>query len=223
MGLVVKQTNAQTPDGKYFAKLIGVYDIGTQPSDRYDPNHQVILQWELHNKKGVIKSSDGKPLNHSQFFTLAFGINRQNKQKAKLRELVENMLGRAFTDDEAKQGYDLFELVGMSSVIKILEGKITAISETDEDDPELETEQNEVCYQLDPEEEIPSEVPDWIAKRIRKSHEWVAVHGEEDEESTPRQKKAAVLKGSGKSSDKSAKKAAKSRDADEEDDDEIAF
>lgn len=216
MGLVVKQTTTSTPDGNYFSVLVGVYDIGTQPSDKFEPSHQVILQWELHNKKGVILTKEGNRLLHSQYFSLAFGVNRQTKEKSKLRQAVEGMSGRAFTESEAKQGFDLFELVGIGSRLRITDGRLASISPLDEDDKPPLTESDEVAYELDPAKQIPASVPPWIVKLIKKSQEWTKVHGSGEDDDA----------GNGKPARKPvAQKAAKAQqvpvgaNADDDDDD----
>lgn len=181
MALIVKQNNSTTPDGKYFAILIGVYDIGTQPSDKYAPTHQVVLQWELHNKRGPVTRDDGSIVRHSQYFGFTFGVNSKTKEKSALRKIVEGMLDRAFTEAEAKRGYDLFELIDVGSRIQVLDGRITAISPLDEDDRVPETTSDSIAYELDPSKQIPASVPEWLVKAIKRSHEWVKAHGEGDD------------------------------------------
>jgi hypothetical protein len=184
------------PEGNYFGVCIGVYDLGTQPSQQYEPTHKVLLEFELHKKKGPALDKDGKPLRVTGFYPLAFG-KRKNGEKAKLRQAVEGIIGRSFEEAEAKAGYDVTQLAEVCCRLRVThdastDGKkyeVLSFQPLDEDDPEPKTEANVAVYELDPKAEIPSEVPEWIRKMIRKSAEWVKVHGQssnDDEKPAPR-------------------------------------
>ena len=229
-GLVAKAGGSDaTPDGKYFAKLIGIYDIGTQPSDKYDPTHQCVMTWLLYKKGGVpVLVKDDWQLKHSQYFGLGMGINKQNKQKSRTRLLVEGMLNRALSEDEAREGYDLFEFIDQDFRVQILDGKITSIQPCDEDDPELKTDDDAVTYLLDPEEPIPGNIPEWVQRAIERSAEWVKVNGRSGKDSSSTgggsgrrngrtaRKPAAAAAGSGRARTEPA-------DDDDDEDDDIPF
>jgi hypothetical protein len=182
------------PEGSYFGVCTGVYDLGTQPSQKYDPTHKVLIEFELHKKKGPALDKDGKPLRVTQFYPLAFG-KRKNGEKAKLRQAVEGILGRSFDEAEAKAGYDVTQLAEVCCRLKVSHDsnedgnkyEVLSYFPLDEDDPEPKTEANITVYELDPKSEIPDEVPDWIKKMVRKSAEWVKVHGQPrgDEDKKP--------------------------------------
>jgi hypothetical protein len=204
------------PAGKYFGVCVGVYDIGTQASERWEPSHKIILEFELHRKNGPVKDEDGKPLKYSGFYPLRFG-KQKNGTKAKLRQVVEGILGRNFTDEEAKEGYDVTLLLDAGCRMHVVHE--TADSGTkyeemtftslDEDDPRIRPESDGIVYELDPEEDIPSSVPEWIAKQVKKSVEWTKVHGSSEG-------------GTSVSNGNSSGKKPKAKPADDEDDD-IAF
>lgn len=174
------------PEGNYFGVCVGVYDIGTQPSDKYTPTHKVILQFELHRKKGICRGRDQKPITISGFYPLAFGQNQKTKQKSKLRQAVEGILGRTFSDAESRAGYDITQLLEKGCRLKIAHDKnekgeslydyIDTFMPLDEDDPTPQSESNCVVYELDPTTEIPAEVPVWVRKQIEKSQEWLKTH-----------------------------------------------
>jgi hypothetical protein len=187
------------PAGKYFGVCIGVYDIGTQPSEQYNPTHKVILQFELHNKKGVVRDKEDRALTISGFYPLSFG-KKKNGEKSKLRQAVEGILGRSFTDQEAKDGYDVSLLLEKGCRLVVAHetngdntyDTIQSFMSLDEDDPDIEPVSNAVIYELDTDEQIPTEVPEWIVKQIKRSEEWAKVHGKSDaKDSKPAKAKAS--------------------------------
>jgi hypothetical protein len=59
MAIVAKKggdARKPVPVGNYFGAVVGVYDLGTQPSDRYEATHKVVISFELHRKKGPASS-----------------------------------------------------------------------------------------------------------------------------------------------------------------------
>ena len=213
------------PAGNYFAVVVGVFDIGTQPPNnpKYDPVHKVILQFELHRKKGVCRDKEEKPLRISGFYPLAFG-RKKNKEKAKLRQAVEGILGRSFTEEEAKEGYDIAELLDTSCRLVVahdtgedgtMYDQIQSLSPLEEDDPEPRPESDSILYEMDPDSEIPDEVPEWVQRMIKKSKEWRDVNGDGDgKPSRGGHPKTGVSRPS------RAKSARKGKDDDESDDDD---
>lgn len=183
MGIVARQSGEvrePVPAGNYFGVCVGVYDLGTQPGGQYGPRHQVVLQFELHKKKGVCRNKEGKPLTISNFYSLSFG------EKANLRIDVQKILGRSFTDEEAKQGYDVTQLIDRACRLTIEHSKkedgstrdqIGAFMPLDEDDPKVTPETDGIVYELNVGEDVSSAVPEWIRKRIEQSAEWVKAHG----------------------------------------------
>lgn len=211
MGLVAKQTgdaHKPVPAGNYFGVLIGVFDIGTHASPKYGPQHQVVMQFELHKKKGVARNDAGKPLTISKFYTLSFG------EKSNLRADVERILGRKFTEEEAKKGYDITELIDRACRLTIVHeesdgktrDKIDAVTALDEDDPAIKGESDTVVHD-DIDSEPGDDVPEWIANLVRKSAEWSKKGG-----------------GNGKATAKTNGHAkASARAAGDDDDDDIPF
>src|SRR5262245_51716550 len=93
------------PAGSYLSCIIGIYDIGTQSGGKYAPHRKCILQFELHNRHGVIRNGAGKPMVMSKFYGLSFSARSQ------LRKDCEKLKGRKFHVDEAKRGFDITELL----------------------------------------------------------------------------------------------------------------
>jgi hypothetical protein len=175
------------PAGRYFGIVVGVYDLGTQPSKQYDPTHKVLIQFELHRKAGPVRGDDNRPLTISGFYPLNFG-KRKDGTKSKLRQVVEGILGRSFNDDEAKSGYDITQLVDMGCRLSITHetrdgstyDTIDTVMPLDEDDPKLSPELSAIVYELDTRSPIPDDVPDWIGNMVKRSIEWVKVYGSSD-------------------------------------------
>jgi hypothetical protein len=176
---ITATTNSRklVPAGNYFAAVVGIYDIGTQPSDKFEPSHQIIVSFELHKKKGVCRDDENRPLLYNKYFSLKLGINKQTKQPSQLRQAVEALLGRSLTADEAK-GYDVTKLLDTTCRMTVGHDEdgttdlIKSYAPMDEDDPEISIETSGVVYELDPSKEIPAEVPEWICKTIQKAKEW---------------------------------------------------
>lgn len=164
------------PAKSYLAIVCGVYDLGTQAGGTFGPKHQILLMWELHNRKGPVRDEEGRNLTISNFYTLSFG------DKANLRRDVESMLNRNFSEAEAKEGYDIENLIGLPCRLQVEHGfkadntpkdLVGSIMALDEDDAPPRAELNHVYFEITgPDCEIPQTVPDWINKIIKKSPEW---------------------------------------------------
>lgn len=214
MAITAKSTGEPrelAPAGNYFGVCVGVYDIGTQPGGKFGPKHKVILQFELHKKKGPVRDSKNNPFRISKFYTLSLS------DKADLRKDVEKVLGRKFSEEEARDGYDITELIDRACRLSIAhedgeDGRtydnIAAFMPCDEDDPEFRPESDGVVYELDPSAPIPDEVPEWVKKKAMQSQEWEKAHGK------------APQNGTGKGKDAPRPKAAKGPAPDDDDDDD---
>jgi len=165
------------PAGNYFAVVVGCFDLGTQPGGQYGPKHQVLLQYELHKKKGVVRNADGDPILMAVWYGLTFG------EKATLRKHAQAILGRAFSQDEAKHGYDVADLLDRACRVVVshyesggeMRDGIDTVMPLDEDDPTPEPVSSASCYDLIPGKPIPSTVPEWIQKQILRSQEFRGV------------------------------------------------
>lgn len=219
-GLTAKAGEAREliPTGNYFGVIIGIYDLGSQES-QYGPRQKVKFEIELHKKKGPVVDKKGFTLRAYPEFSMAFGVSNSG-EKSKLRAAVESIIGRAFTEQEASDGYDLTQLLDVCCRVTVAhdtskQGKKYegfTFTPMDEDDPQPKTESDTHTYEVDPAKPIPDYVPAFIAKRIRQSTEWTKVHG--DPNTNGRTGKAPVKSGS----------TARHNDSDDDgDDDEIAF
>jgi hypothetical protein len=185
VGKIVAQSRgearAPVPAGSYFGVVVGVFDIGTQEGGKFGPKHQVVIQFELHKRKGICRSEDGKILTISKFYNLAFS------DKADLRKDVERILGRKFTPEEAKTGYDVSDLIDKGCRIVVTHEKkddgsirdqIESVAPLDtEDDPKIEAQSDGIVYELEPSKAFVESIPQWIQKLAQKSQEWQAKGG----------------------------------------------
>ncbi|MDG3003271.1 phage replication initiation protein, NGO0469 family [Paludisphaera mucosa] len=180
MGIVAQQGETRTPipAGKYLGVVVGVYDIGTQTGGKFGDKRQVVVTFELHKKKGVCRNEEGQPLLTSKFYNLSFG------KKSGLRADVESILGRSFTETEAKAGYDVTDLADKVCWLVVkhetkddgsIRDFIDSFSLVDEDDPEPTSETDTVVFdRLDPSRPFPKEVPEWIQTMVKKSKEYAS-------------------------------------------------
>jgi hypothetical protein len=186
------------PAKTYFGIVAHVIDLGTQDSTLYGPDHKINIGYELHTKKGPALDPKGNQYVASKEYALKFS-KIPNKTPAGLRVAVENILGREFSEEEARAGYDLEQLLGLPCKVQIKhttkDGKtydeIAALLPLDEDDDRPTAALDHVYYELDPEGPIPDDVPKWIAKKIQKSHEWLAANGGAGAASKPKAKVGA--------------------------------
>jgi hypothetical protein len=182
MGLKVKvkpDDRQPIPPGNYFGVIISVYDIGTQEG-QFGANHKIVAVTELHKKHGPAVDGKGHGFTIPAFYTLSLNA------KANLHRDVEAITGRVFGDDDE---FDIEDLIGLAYRLTIVEhtkpdgskvGKIGSIMRLDDDDPRPKSEADEAYFELDGATIASGDlegVPEWIAKLIRRSEEWVAVHG----------------------------------------------
>lgn len=112
MSLKVKDTGGSfevCPEGSYISRCFAVIDLGEQASEFYkNISPKVYVGWEIPDKK----MSDGKPMIVYQKYTASIG------KKARLRALLEQWRGRAFTKEEL-EGFALKNIIGVAGYITI--------------------------------------------------------------------------------------------------------
>jgi hypothetical protein len=167
-----------TPVGNYFGVVIGVYDIGTHDSD-FGSKRQVVIEIELHKKSGAVRTKDGDVLTHAVFANLTTG------KDSTLRKFLEGILGRVLTPAEVKDGYDVTQLAEQPGRFRVnhvekkkgegLKAELVAMP-LDDDDPKPRAVSDVAVYDTLP-AEPGSDVPEWVAKKIRESQEYQARGG----------------------------------------------
>jgi hypothetical protein len=172
------------PARTYLAVIQGIVDLGTQESPQYGSDHKVMFLFELHTRKGPAADKDGRQLVANREFALKFS-KIQGRTPAALRIALETLEGREFTEAEARDGVNLEPYLGRACKVVVKHvtknGKtydnLDAILALDEDDEAPDAELDDLYYEVDPSGPIPDAVPKWIARKIQRSREWVAIHG----------------------------------------------
>lgn len=170
------KTRKLVPIGNYQAVIVGVFDIGTQPSDKYEPSHQIIVSFELHKRRGPVLDDEGNPVLLNRYLGLGLGINRTTGRPSQTRQVIEACTGRALTPDEAKS-YDVLTLIGKCCQVGVMHtedgGKeIPTYTPLDKEDKTPVAKTRTCAYEMVPGKVIPDGVPEWIQKTVEKSIEW---------------------------------------------------
>lgn len=108
-------------EGTIQAVCAGVWDIGEQSTPFIDKKtglpkvqHKVIIAWEINQMIDAPESEyHGKPYMLSKTYTLSLG------EKSNLRHDLEAWRGKAFTDDEVKNGFDIEKLYGVNCLVGV--------------------------------------------------------------------------------------------------------
>jgi hypothetical protein len=179
MALKVKEKGGDfkpAPAGNHLARCIGVVDLGTQYSPRFDKaSKKLRISWELPNETHVFNPDKGpEPFVVGREFTASL-----NKNSA-LRPLLESWRGRAFTAAEL-EGFELKKLIGAPCLINIVhetvEGKtyanIASVSQlvkgTQMPPQQLAGHYYEIEQGRD---EAFNNLPEWLQEKIEGCEEW---------------------------------------------------
>lgn len=172
MAVIVESSGGnfeKAPEGVHFAVCVGVWDIGTQPSDLYKPARKVVLCWELVGET----AADGKPFTISQSFTMSL------HEKSTLRPKIEAWRGKVITDAEA-QKFDLATLLGRPCQLQVTHkesnGKtyanVTSIMAIPKGVPPMQAKTPLSEYTITMGENFPDPMPEYFRKKVRESHEF---------------------------------------------------
>lgn len=105
------------PAGNHVARLYRIIHIGTIKGDYMGQEKDVdtiMLGFELPDEKRVFKEGEPeKPFAVSGEYTLSMG------PKANLRKLVDGMIGRSLTDEEADD-FDILTLIGTPCLLNVI-------------------------------------------------------------------------------------------------------
>lgn len=179
---------ALIPEDLHLAICYGIWDIGTQFSERWDKSvHKVVIVWEIPECRGEFER-DGKkvslPRVISRKYTVSLG------KKSDLKRDLESWRGKKFTDEELK-GFDIKKLLGVPCQIQIIHDKvddkvyanISAIIKAPAG-TKLIPENPIKFFSFEEGGKIPEGTPEWIMDLIRQSEEFknIGTHAEIDEE-----------------------------------------
>ena len=164
------------PEDVYIAICYGIWDIGTQFSEKYGKAiHKVVIVWELPSCRADFER-DGKQVNLPRATSKRYTLSLH--KKADLRKDLESWRGKKFTDEELR-GFDLKKLLGVPCQLQILHNKvdektyanIAAIIKAPAG-TKLQTENPLTFFSFEDGTPIPAGTPDWIKDLIQQSEEY---------------------------------------------------
>lgn len=178
-----KKDRKPVPAGMQAAVCFAAYDLGTQPADgKFGPKRQVMFNFEIPGER-VEFEHEGKKINRPMTIW-TWPMTNSIGAKSRLRPLLVSWRGRDFTAEEAA-GFDVMTVVGANCLLNIThkpgkEGgtnaEISGISPLMKGMPKLKAEHELVRFSLDDTTgpvEIPEGTPEWIAGKIKNSHEYL--------------------------------------------------
>lgn len=172
------------PAGMHHAVCYAVVDIGTQPQvGQFPARRKIVITWEIPGETIEVEKN-GKnvviPRALSGRYTLSLA------SKGNLRPMLESWRGRAFTSEELA-GFDLKSLVGANCLINVIHEKgrgekadktyanVASVSPLMKGTAKLTPINPKVLFSLDDfNGTISDDIPNWIAKLINESKEYLA-------------------------------------------------
>lgn len=184
------------PAGFYQAVCYSIVDLGSVMNTKFQNwQRKVLITFEIPSVRIEIER-DGQKMDMPRVISKQYTANLS--PKGYLRKDLESWRGRPFTDEEL-QGFELSKLLGANCQIQVMHNKsngnvyanISAIVNVGKDQKRLIAENPLVHYCIDENrEEIPSEIPEWLANKIKESPEYKSLStpdgpGEEDDGHLP--------------------------------------
>lgn len=155
------------PAGFHRANLQALVDLGIQPSVKFAPRHELLLVFELADQT----RDDGTPLDVSARVTLS-----ANK-KATLRKWLESWRGAPFKSDNEATDLDLATLVGKPVFVQTVQNEsgdrvytnVTNLAPIPAGMEKPVLKGKPIVYDPSREdaEEVRSQLPEWIYKRLQ--------------------------------------------------------
>lgn len=111
------------PEGTHIARLFKIIYIGTVETEyegKKSWTPMVKLQWELPNEPKKWTDKDG--VEQDGVFSISKELTFSMGKKANLRKLVEGMMGKSLSDDEAYE-FDLDTVLGHACILNIVHKK----------------------------------------------------------------------------------------------------
>lgn len=167
-----KQARELIPAGSYKAIVVGFAHVGTHTS-QFGTREQCIVTWEV-QKKGVVVGQISK------FYGFSFHA------KSSLRQDVEKMTGRAYQDGDPFDPETLIDFACRLSIVHedkaggTKRDAVGSLMPLDEDDTPVQSQGDSWYYECPvgpPGFDIPSDVPEWIAKKVKESAEYTGMSG----------------------------------------------
>lgn len=177
MGLTLSNSGGDfqsAPEGTHPAVIYRVIDLGTQQvawQGETKWQHKVLLAFELH---GDERMADGRPFVISKRYTASFS------DKAKIRQHLEAIRGRAFTPEELA-GFHLRNVLGAPCLLQVVHetkgestyANIGALMRLPKSMPKPTAENELLYFDLDdPDLDIFSKFSERLQEIIRATPEW---------------------------------------------------
>lgn len=162
--------------GVYMAVCVGVIDLGEQYSELYKNfSNKVQIVWDLPTETIEV---DGKqePKQLSKEFAVA------TKSGCKLRSSIESWLGKKM-DDEAFSEFDLFDLIGRSCQLNVLNSEsgeysnVESVIPVPKGMPALTSDTPPIRWDMDDwDDAVFEKLPEWVKDKIKKSTQYQKDH-----------------------------------------------
>jgi hypothetical protein len=165
-----KESIEPVPEGKHPGICVGIIDLGTRRSERFNTkNRSVLFQFELRDQ-----------IHHGFRRTISRMYSYTISQKAKLREHLESWRGKSFTREEERTGFNLKEMLGKPVEIQILHvekdgrtyDRISNLIASDIE--EIKPDALLVYFSFDDglDVDLPETIPDWVRDIMKESDEY---------------------------------------------------
>ena len=185
MSLVARQGNSIDPieAGNHHGICVAVIDLGTQYNDKFKKEQpKVMITWELIDFPIESDNGDGFRLISREYTAVL-------SEKSNLYADLISWRGRDFTPEEL-EGFNIKNVLGANCLVNVVNitknnktySNVTAVAKL----PKGMTAKKgiyQLIYDMDEDvENIPEGVPDWIKDKIKKSREWIALSGTQDDD-----------------------------------------
>jgi hypothetical protein len=197
MGLVAKDpggTNYEpVPEGVFQAVCYGIYDLGTQYSEKWNKSaRRVLITWETPENR-IELEKNGRTVNLPRAISKEYTLSLH--QKAQLKKDLENWRGRTFSKEELA-GFDLQSILEANCMLQILHVKkddktyanVAAIMPLMKQVKKLKPENPVKFFSFeDTNPMIPEDTPEWVMNKIQDAKEWTgeAINGNGDDLKPP--------------------------------------
>ena len=166
-----------TPEGVHHGVCYGIYDLGTQYSEKFNNKaRKVLIQWELPEERIDI-DRDGETFDLPRVASKQYTVSLH--EKSNLRHDLESWRGKSFTAQEL-EGFDLSKLMGVNAMIQIIHKKrdkntyanVAAVLPPYDKTKKFKPENQEAYFSFEDGTPIPESAPAWIIDIIKQAEEW---------------------------------------------------
>jgi hypothetical protein len=166
------------PAGTHQAVCYGVIELGTQHNEYFNKDQeQVLICWELSNERiDIEKNGERKnmPRVISKIYTNVI------TEKSNLAKDLASWRGKAMSEEEIEK-FDLFNVIGKNCLVTVVHAEknrktyanVQSVGRLMKGMPERIVETPVIKFSFeDNGNNVPEEIPEWIANIIKKSREF---------------------------------------------------